>query len=185
MYYVVKYSGPFGFIKPWCAVRDAGGGETYSQQFLTPSILEGIRQKLEVETILRHRLTYASISVQQEMVQAKGWLKKSKMYLREKSILKRGVLVEPTLYLAFKTSQDAQKAFQQHICLCRNEDILLPREEIEEVTESDFDALDGYELRFEKNEKSFLVGYNRFEDNKEMYGWIQISGNPIKAHRYE
>ena len=37
-YYVVKFTGPFGFIKPWTAVRDASGGETYSQQFLTPSI---------------------------------------------------------------------------------------------------------------------------------------------------
>ena len=33
-YYVVKFTGPFGFIKPWTAVRDASGGETYSQQFL-------------------------------------------------------------------------------------------------------------------------------------------------------
>lgn len=37
--YVVKYSGPFGFVKPWTAVRDS---ETFSQQFLTPSIVEGI-----------------------------------------------------------------------------------------------------------------------------------------------
>ena len=44
-YYVVKYAGPFGFIKPWTAVRDASGGETYSQQFLTPSIIEGIRHQ--------------------------------------------------------------------------------------------------------------------------------------------
>ena len=43
--YVVKYSGPFGFIKPWTAVRDR---KQFSQQFLTPSIIEGIRQKLEV-----------------------------------------------------------------------------------------------------------------------------------------
>ena len=33
--YVVTYKGQFGFIKPWTAVRD---GETFSQQFLTPSI---------------------------------------------------------------------------------------------------------------------------------------------------
>ena len=38
--YVVTYKGQFGFIKPWTAVRD---GETFSQQFLTPSIIEGIR----------------------------------------------------------------------------------------------------------------------------------------------
>ena len=30
-YYVVTYAGPFGFIKPWTAVRDE---LTYSQQFL-------------------------------------------------------------------------------------------------------------------------------------------------------
>ncbi|HPG73661.1 MAG TPA: hypothetical protein PLM49_05165, partial [Bacteroidales bacterium] len=60
MYYIVKYSGPFGFIKPWTAVRDAGGGETFSQQFLTPSIIEGMRQKLEVSGIARHKLTYAA-----------------------------------------------------------------------------------------------------------------------------
>lgn len=29
--YIVTYKGPFGFIKPWTAVRD---GETFSQQFL-------------------------------------------------------------------------------------------------------------------------------------------------------
>jgi hypothetical protein len=39
MYFVIRYSGPFGFIKPWTAVRD---GETFSQQFLTPSIIEGV-----------------------------------------------------------------------------------------------------------------------------------------------
>lgn len=41
--YVVRYAGPFGFIKPWTAVRDS---ETFSQQFLTPSIVEGIEKKL-------------------------------------------------------------------------------------------------------------------------------------------
>lgn len=46
--YVVKYSGPFGFIKPWTAVRDT---ETFSQQFLTPSIVEGIEKKLFPELL--------------------------------------------------------------------------------------------------------------------------------------
>lgn len=39
--FVVTYKGQFGFIKPWTAVRD---GETFSQQFLTPSIIEGIEK---------------------------------------------------------------------------------------------------------------------------------------------
>ena len=95
-YFVVKYSGPFGFIKPWTAVRDASGGETYSQQFLTPSIIEGIRQKLEVSSILRHKLTYMGVDVQQEVVQAKAWARQGKQYIRERSILKRGVLLRPT-----------------------------------------------------------------------------------------
>ena len=76
-YYILRYSGPFGFIKPWTAVRDASGGETYSQQFLTPSIIEGLRQKLEVTAILRHKLVYGGIDIQQEMVQAKAWSKKA------------------------------------------------------------------------------------------------------------
>jgi hypothetical protein len=185
MLYVVKYSGPFGFIKPWTAVRDAGGGETYSQQFLTPSIIEGIRQKLEAGEIARHKLTYAGINLQQEVVKAKAWTKKNGTYFKEGSILKRGIMLSPTLCLAFNNKSDAEKAIKQHICLCRNEDILLPIGEIEEMSENDFNQLDGYELRFEKNDKSFLVGYNRFKENEEMYGWIDITGNPIQKPIYE
>ena len=85
-YYILRYSGPFGFIKPWTAVRDASGGETYSQQFLTPSIIEGLRQKLEVTAILRHKLVYGGIDIQQEMVQAKAWSKKAKKYIQEGNV---------------------------------------------------------------------------------------------------
>ena len=46
--YIIKYSGPFGFIKPWTVVRDS---ETFSQQFLTPSIIEGIEKKLFPELL--------------------------------------------------------------------------------------------------------------------------------------
>lgn len=185
MLYVVKYTGPFGFIKPWTAVRDAGGGETFSQQFLTPSIIEGMRQKMNVSNIVRHKLTYSAINVQQEVTKAKGWKSSRGIYTKETSILKRGVLLNPCLYLAFDNIEDAEKAIKQHICLCRNEDILLPNETLIEMTEQDFNSLDGYELRFEKNEKSFLVGYNRFNENEEMYGWIDIVGNPIQKPTYE
>lgn len=183
-YYVVKYAGPFGFIKPWTAVRDASGGETYSQQFLTPSIVEGIRQKLEVKSILRHRLTYAGIDLQQEVVQAKAWNKKGKQYMKERSILKRGVMLCPRIYLAFGCREDAEKALVQHICLCRNEDILLPETSIQEMFQEEFDQLDGYELRFETGPDSFLVGHNRFKENEEMFGYIEIVGNPIQKERY-
>jgi hypothetical protein len=178
MYYVIKYSGPFGFIKPWTAVRD---GETYSQQFLTPSIIEGIRQKLEVTSIIRHKLTYSSISIQQEQTQTRGWKKdvKSKMMVRDKSIVKRGIMINPTLYLALEKKDDAEKGIKQHICLCRNEDLLLPDSEIMEIDDYNFDNLTGFELHFEENEKSFLVGFNRFDEAKPMYGWIEITGKPV------
>jgi hypothetical protein len=178
MYYVVKYSGPFGFIKPWTAVRDS---KTYSQQFLTPSIIEGIRQKLEVISIMRHKLSYSSISVQQEQTQTRGWEKKTqlKMMVRNQSILERGVMINPVLNLAFENQEDAEKSTKQHICLCRNEDLLFPEAEIVKMDESEFDKMTGFELRFCENEESFLVGFNRFNDTKPMYGWLEITGKPV------
>ncbi len=190
-YYVVKYSGPFGFIKPWTAVRDS---ETFSQQFLTPSIVEGMEKKLfpellneaGIKKIKRHRLSYTQINQQQEVIQTRGWntTKKGKQVLfdRPTAILIRGVLLDPILHLAFETKEEASIAFEQHICLCRNEDILLPKEIIE-VTKADFndDNFNGYELVFEKNEESFHVGYHR-STNEPMYGWLKIVGNPINSY---
>ena len=178
MYYVVKYSGPFGFIKPWTAVRDS---KTFSQQFLTPSIIEGIRQKLEVKSIARHKITYSSISVQQEQTQTRGWEKKTqlKMMIRNQSILERGIILNPILYLAFDSFEDAEKAVKQHICMCRNEDILLPDPNIKELGENEFNELTGFELRFGENKNSFLVGFNRFDEAKPMYGWLEITGKPV------
>lgn len=176
-YYVVRYTGPFGFIKPWTAVRD---GLTFSQQFLTPSIVEGMRQKLEVTEILRHRLRYRSINQQQEQTQPLGWevKKRQKLMTRPRSILMRGVMIQPTLWLAFSTAEDADKAAEQHICLCRNEDVLLPMPDIQAMNEEEFEAIPGFELRFEKKSDSFLVGYNRFNNAEEMYGRLVIVGDP-------
>lgn len=178
MVYVVKYSGPFGFIKPWTAVRDS---KTFSQQFLTPSIVEGIRQKLEVSTIVRHKLSYSRINLQQEQTQSKGWEKKvkQKIMVRTQSILERGVMINPVLYLAFETLEDAEKAAIQHICLCRNEDILFPDHEILEVENAEFNNLTGFELRFGEKDQSFLVGFNHFEETKPMYGWLEVTGKPV------
>lgn len=180
MLFVVKYSGPFGFIKPWTAVRD---GKTFSQQFLTPSIIEGMRQKLEVGSIIRHKLTYSSINVQQEQTQTRGWAKKSKLktMVRKKSVLERGVMINPILYLAFETEDEAQKSAKQHICLCRNEDVLFPDSEIIQLDEKEFDQLTGFELRFGESDMSFLVGFNRFDEAKPMYGWLEITGKPVSG----
>lgn len=194
MLYVVKYTGPFGFIKPWTAVRDS---ETYSQQFLTPSLIAGIERKLFPELlkkefgiykVKRHRLTYQQISMQQEQTQPRGWNTfgrgSDKFHERPYSILIRGVMINPVLFLAFEDNEDASRAIVQHICLARNEDILYPHDEILKVSEKEFDENEdlffGFELVFEKNEHAFLVGYNRINANQPMYGWLKIVGNPVK-----
>lgn len=178
MLYVLKFTGPFGFIRPWTAVRD---GKTFSQQFLTPSIIEGIRQKLEVNSILRHKLTYQSISVQQEQTHPRGWEERRslKLMIRNKSIIERGIMIDPSLYIAFDNMSDAKKAENQHICLCRNEDILFPNSKIIEMSEDDFDKITGFELRFGIDDKSFLVGFDRYNNSKPMYGWLEITGKPV------
>ena len=105
--YIVTYKGQFGFIKPWTAVRD---GETFSQQFLTPSIIEGIEKKLfpellsvsGIHKILRHKLKYDSMDSQQEVTQTRGWEYKNRTFIRNRSVLKRSVLLNPILYIAFE-----------------------------------------------------------------------------------
>lgn len=198
MLFIVKYHGPFGFIKPWTAVRD---NETYSQNFLTPSIIEGIEKKLFPELleqidymprIVRHRLTYSGLSKQQEQTQPRGiniTIKKKEGIAavnRPRSILTRGVLLHPILYLAFSNFEFAEHANEQHICLCRNEDVMLPiefpsGEHIVSIVEDEFDKPDngfnGFELRFGKTKQSFIVGFNRFDNSKPMYGWLNIVGN--------
>lgn len=179
--YVVTYRGPFGYIKPWTAVRD---GETFSQQFLTPSIIEGIEKKLfpellatpAIHKITRHKLSCQSMSQQQEVTQTRAWKNSRKSHERPRSIITRGVLVEPVLHLAFTNRDDATRASRQHICLCRNEDLLMPDAEVREMDEQAFSQLPGFELRFGASDQSFFVGFNRFDSNKPMHGWIEYNG---------
>jgi hypothetical protein len=178
-FYLVTYAGPFGYLKPWTAVRD---GETYSQQFLTPSVVEGMRQKLGVTEILRHKLRYKGLSMQQEQTQPRGWRYEAqkKLMSRPRAILMRGVLLEPELHLAFATAEDADLAASQHLCLCRNEDVVLPVSRLT-LSEAEFDALPGFELRFRETATpdAFLVGYNRFQAGAPMYGKLETTGNPL------
>ena len=194
MYYVVKYTGQFGYIKPWTAVRDS---LTYSQQFLTPSIIEGMEKKLfpemldkpgEIEHIARHKLQYSGISEQAETTFTRGLTRLPKSNLvTHGSVNKgainftpliRGVMVCPVLFLAFCSEDDARKASTQHLCLCRNEDVVLPDEDIIQMTEEEFNALDGFELRFGNEKHSFPVGYSRFDGELKM-GWLECNGKAL------
>ncbi|CCH56579.1 hypothetical protein BN8_05952 [Fibrisoma limi BUZ 3] len=184
LYYVVRYTGPFGYIKPWTAVRDE---RTFSQQFLTPSIAEGIRQKLGVEVILRHRLSYAKIDQQQERTQSRAFVieTKRKWATREQSILIRGVMLNPVLHLAFSTPEDAELAAEQHVCLCRNEDVLLPDGLVLTISADKFDQIPGFELLFGEGSSAVMVGYDRFQANQPMYGTVKIIGRPVGADPLE
>lgn len=195
MYYVVKYSGPFGFIKPWTAVRDS---ETFSLQFLITSTIEGIEKKLfpellntteRVQKISRYRLNYCGLDSQQERTWSKGGFVKEKKkdaqgnvyYIHKNiSIITRGVLLYPHLYLAFENYDDASRAAKQSICLCRNEDILLP-DRPTEMSPDDFEQIDGFEWIPSDEEKGFKAGYNRYHGGEEMYGILHVKGNPIRS----
>lgn len=185
--YIVKYSGPFGFIKPWTAVRDS---ETFSQQFLTPSIVEGLEKKMfpellnekGINKIVRHKLNYCGLDIQQERTWAKGGFKVTKekgVYKTNMGIINRGVMIDPDLYLAFDNIEDAQRACTQSICLCRNEDLLFPVN-LGEMPEGEFDNIEGFELKFTDGNGGFKVGHNRFAGAAEMYGELVVTGNPIR-----
>jgi hypothetical protein len=195
-YYVVKYTGPFGFIKPWTAVRD---GETFSQQFLTPSTIEGMEKKLFPELlsehgifkIKRHRLAYNGLARQMEVIQGADYevkkIKRQKAKVkmkRQQGILVRSVLVNPVLYLAFELQSDAEIAAQQHLCLCRNEDLVYPMGMMP-MSEAEFEELIGFELQFgEQLDEAFLVGYNRYHQAAPMYGRLEIIGDASQFHDY-
>ena len=197
--FVIKYSGPFGFIKPWTAVRD---NETYSQNFLTPSILEGIEKKLftellekdmqgkfvcqGVQKIIRYRLNYCGLDSQQERTWSKGgfsFTKEKGIYKTKQGIITRGVMINPNLYLAFNSKENAERAFSQTICLCRNEDILHPVGFLE-MSSEEFELIPGFELVKTDENNGFKVGYNRFKEAEEMHGKLKVIDNPIRE-RYE
>ena len=186
--YCVTYLGPFAFLKPWSAVREM---KTNSQQFLTPSTITGIEQKLGVAKILRHRLSFKGFNYQQEVIQAKEFAKVPKAKLRsdrkgaflykEKSIVQRGVLINPKLTLAFTTQEDAEIAWKQTVCLSRNEDLLFP-ESIQKMTDTEFDKLPGYEFMPADpgTYNGVMVGFNRFRDG----AYINYRVNPESIPMY-
>ena len=159
--YVVTYSGHFAFLKPWYAVRDR---LVFSQRFLAPSTLEGIRRKLKVTEILRNKLVFSGMSKQQEVI-------KSKHNKKAKSIIIRNVLVYPELKLGFASEFAAKCAIQQHIVLGSNENLLFPKKDILELTHEQFDKLRGVELKTKGQHKIFL-GRNQYMKNEAMYGYL-------------
>jgi hypothetical protein len=179
-YFIIKFTGPFGYIKPWAAVRDE---LTFSQLYLTGSILKGMSQKLfglgEMNKILRHRLSYSQLIETQERT-----LPKIIKTTTAGGILKRHIMLKPELYLAFATLEDATIAGSQHLCLCRNEDIVWPSTPIV-MSKDSFDTLPGFEyFPKEQAEAGIFHGWDRTtkEDgyHKKQYGIIGCFGEPMR-----
>ncbi|MEL4383037.1 hypothetical protein, partial [Shewanella algae] len=84
-------------------------------------------------------------------------------------------MLNPNLYLAFENRDDAEIAFMQALCLCRNEDLVFP-ESIEEIEEENFDEINGFELVFSNSDTGFIVGHNRFDNATQMYGELKVFG---------
>ncbi len=186
MYYVVRYTGPMGYIKPWTAVRDS---LTFSEKFLSPATVAGMSQKLfglgQDQRIARYRLCFDAYSVQQEQTWSPEhkWEAKTESINRGQSILERGILLNPELILAFDTLQDAEVAYEQHLCLCRNEDLVFPDAEfgIQALTPTDFESLTGFELVASDSDSGVPVGRNRFIEGHPMtYGQLVVRGNPVR-----
>lgn len=181
-YYVVKYSGLFGFIKPWTAVRDE---LSYSQTYLSPSTVKGISQKLfglgNMHHIKRYRLQFDVISEQQEQTWAPlrkiEHKKKEGLYVLNNGIITRGILLNPVLYLAFETPEEAHIAAEQHLCLCRNEDLVFPDfdAKVREVSDDAFEALPGFEFVETGEPSDIPAGRDRYEEGAPMsYGSLKI-----------
>lgn len=165
--YVVKYKGPFGFIKPFSAVRDE---TTLSQKFLTESSIEGIKRYLECEgNIIRNKIYYDGTSSQQECIESIGGTKKSG---KSKSKYVRIVLLNPILYLGFEKKEDAERAFKNIVHLSRMEDIMIPFDK-EEMTNEEFDSLNGIESFKSDSEQGHFVGFNKYTKEK-MYVTIKV-----------
>jgi hypothetical protein len=142
----------------------------------------------KLNKILRYRLSFQDISFQQESTRSINYerkvskLNKKKYFSANTSTIKRGLLVNPILYLMFNSKEDSENVMIQHICLCRNEDIMLPTELIELNDESEFDdeeRFSGYESFScdENNNNSIFCGLNKYTKNKQ-YVQLKMFGIP-------
>ncbi len=192
---IVKFGGDFGFIKPWSAVRDS---KTKSNFYLTPSILMGIERKLfpelllvengELNFISRYRLSFQDVVFQQESTSSilpsskVSKLDGTKYNSKNLFITERGILIKPILYLMFNPNTNIDDVLGQHICLCRNEDLMFPLELIENIEEDIFDTDDkysGYESFgcLESDGNSIFCGLNKYTKEKQFIKF-KIFGTP-------
>jgi hypothetical protein len=103
-------------------------------------------------------------------LQAAGWASRKtetgKAFVRETGIITRGVMLNPVLHLGFATPEDAEIAASDHLCLCRNEDLVFPVDVgghlVRELGSDEFDALPGFETIESDEPGAIPLGVNRY-----------------------
>lgn len=179
MKYVVKYTGEFGFIKPFTSMRD---DFINSEKYLYPSTINGIEKKIFndiQDRIVRHRLDFDSLSEQKETTKSISPKTENGKTFYERNLISKIFLINPKLYLFFDNIEDAEIANKTVVFLSRNEDILFPNKNIININDNEIDNVDGFEgvKTTMEDEEGMFVGFNKYT-NKRQYIRLEIFGEP-------
>lgn len=172
----------FGFIKPYNAVRDE---ETYSLTYIPTSMLNGIEFEngLPFDSIKRHKLIfrqdgmafeqvkthlYAVMNKKRDGLLSLSLSKNEKERDNEINIYKIHKLVNPEIILAFDDKELAEKMSNSMIYVGRMEYQIFSGD-VEEMSEEEFNEIDGVETFPTNNEYAVFCGFNRWKDNQKQF----------------
>jgi len=184
MYYVIKYTGDFGFIKPPTANRS---GLIFSQNYLTPANIRGIEKFLFPEElyllsdyeprIIRHRVYFRQRIQTVETTHGRGTGLYKGIY-RGKATLQRHVLFNLIVHLAFSQEKYAQDAIKHHIHFGAKEHLLFPDKLILKMSPLEFKQIKGFEFITNNNHNnSILIGYDRYTQQPMTGQLIETKGD--------
>ena len=166
----------FGFIKPYTGVRDI---ETYSTTYLPTSLINGIENYMEIpfNSIVRHKLIFSKYGQSKEMVKTSNGTIWYKNNIYERDVDNKGFnfihykhcLINPEIIFAFTDKSLAEIAHSTTIYLGQTEYIIYPEGEIFEITEEEFNKLEGVETFPSDKENGIFCGFNRFNNNQKQY----------------
>lgn len=170
-----------GFIKPWNAVRDS---ETYSLTYLPPSMINGIEQHLglPIDSVKRHKITFSKNGMSSEQVKTTNgtyWENGeefnhnigTKEERVESGIHKIHQLIDPEIIFGFESKEHAEIAYNDMIYVGRSEYALYPNADfgIVEMTDAEFDELEGVETFQTDDEYAVFCGFNRAKNDEKQY----------------
>lgn len=176
--YCVKFENVikpyFGFFRPYNAVRDS---ETYSLTYLTPSILNGMEENMDIPfgSIKRHKLTFSKERMDKEQVKTSfGYRWENGEQIKcsndgnTSGIHLKHCLINPVIVLGFENKEFAEIASKSTLYLGQTEYLVYPSNGVYEVSEKEFDELPGVET-FPSDENGVDCGFNRFKNNEPMF----------------